>query len=481
MSARELPARPNVEQFRKQAKSLLKESRAGDAEALRRMQADQRHPARLILAQAQFAIAREHGFESWPKFVKQIERLQGQQSPAAVWRRAEKAVISGDVGTLERLLRDHEDILRNQRPQSSWLGVLSPDYGAGDARAIIVSTHDFDTWERFAAHREAIKDGHSPIARFEAAVDAIVEGDSATLERLLQRHPELVRARSTRKHRSMLLHYVGANGVEGFRQRTPKNAVQIAGMLLSAGADVDAVADMYGGATPLGLVATSIHPKLAGLQEAVIDILLAHGARLDHPGAAGNAHSLVIGCLANGRPEAAEYLVSRGAPLDLEGAAGVGRLDVVRSFFDADGALKPTATIEQMRKGFARACSYGRTNVVEFLLDHGMDVAARGNDGVWIQTSGLHVAAFGGHVDTVKALLKRHAPVDVKDETYGTTPLRWALYAWGYEPGSTPPERHLQVVALLVAAGSKVQPDWLTEEPIRADPKMIAALGLDQT
>jgi len=38
-------------------------------------------------------------------------------------------------------------------------------------------------------------------------------------------------------------------------------------------------------------------------------------------------------CLANGRPEAAEYLASRGAPVDFESAAGVGRLDVVQSFF----------------------------------------------------------------------------------------------------------------------------------------------------
>jgi ankyrin repeat protein len=476
MCARQFPARPNLEQFRKQAKDLLKASRAGDPEALRRMHEHQRKSAKPTLADAQFAIAREYGFESWPKFVKHIEGLPGGHSPAAIWRRAENAVVSGDAATLEQLLRDHEEMLRHQRPHSSWLGGLSPDYRAGDARDIIASTHHFETWEQFTAHAEAVKDPNSPIARFESAVDAIVNGDSSTLERLLHRDPELIRARSTRIHHSMLLHYIGANGVEGFRQRTPKNAVQVAEMLLNAGAEVDASADMYGGATTLGLVATSVHPKVAGQQQPLIDVLLAHGARLDHPSAAGHAHSLVNACLANGRPEAAEYLVSRGAPLDLEGAAGVGRLDIVKSFFNADGALKPTATTEQLNKGFAQACAYGRTNVVEFLLDHGMDVAARANDGVWVQTTGLHLAAFGGHVEAVRALLERHAPVDVTDETYGTTPLRWALYAWGYEPGRTPPERHLEVVALLVAAGSTVQPEWLTEEPIRADPKMLAIL-----
>ena len=37
--------------------------------------------------------------------------------------------------------------------------------------------------------------------------------------------------------------------------------------------------------------------------------------------------------LANGRMEAAELLAARCAPLDLEGASGVGRLDLVQSFF----------------------------------------------------------------------------------------------------------------------------------------------------
>ncbi len=133
-------------------------------------------------------------------------------------------------------------------------------------------------------------------------------------------------------------------------------------MLLKAGAEVDAVADMYGGgATTLGLVTTSIHPKVAGVLHALIDVLLAHGARIDARGS-GHGHPLVNGCLANGRDDAAEFLASRGAPLDLEGAAGVGRLDIVKSFFNPDGSLKETATMAQMKDGFTWACEYGRTS-----------------------------------------------------------------------------------------------------------------------
>jgi hypothetical protein len=85
-------------------------------------------------------------------------------------------------------------------------------------------------------------------------VEAVIHGDANRLAELLRKDPELVRARSTRvtphdppMHRSTLLHYVAANGVEGYRQKTPANAVQIARMLLEAGAEADALADMYGG------------------------------------------------------------------------------------------------------------------------------------------------------------------------------------------------------------------------------------------
>src|SRR5437660_1546362 len=79
---------------------------------------------------------------------------------------------------------------------------------------------------------------------------------------------ELVRARSTvvthhdpPMHRATLLHYIAANGVEGYRQKTPKNAVDVAKMLLNAGAEADALAGMYGGrCTTMSMLVSSCHP-----------------------------------------------------------------------------------------------------------------------------------------------------------------------------------------------------------------------------
>ena len=360
--------------------------------------------------------------------------------------------------------------------------LTSRDCALTAAQFVIARAHGFETWPIFAAHLEDLQKKESPVSMFEAAAEAIVAGDIPALERLLHEQPALIRARSTREHRAMLLHYAAANGVENYRQKTPHNAVAVTKALLAAGAEVDAEADMYGGGcTTLGLVATSVHPERAGVQNALMQILIDHGAQIDRPTAAGNNHSFVTGCLANGRGPAAEYLAARGARLDLEGAAGIGRLDLVKDYFDAEGRLKPVATTKQMEAAFAWACEYGRTDVVAFLLEHGLPIdAAVRHDG----QTGLHWAAIGGHADVVSLLLERHASIAVVDRTYQGTPLAWALHGWSDPPFGTARDRYYDVVAQLVRAGATVKPQWFDADAdhtafanaLRADTRMLAAL-----
>jgi len=335
----------------------------------------------------------------------------------------------------------------------------------------IAREHGFASWPKFAKHIEGLTRARSPISRFEKAVDAIVAGDAATLARLLREDPRLVRARSTREHDSTLLHYVSANGVEDFRQKTPRNIVAITRMLLDAGADVNAESTAYGGrSTAINLAATSIHPAIAGVQIELLQLLFERGARIDGRD--------VVSCLRNGRGPAAEYLAEQRVRLNLEGAAGVGRLDVVRTFFGADGRLKPPATHEQMADAFAAACGYGKTGVVEFLLERGMNVATKlKNHG----QTGLHGAAGGGFVDIVDLLLMWRAPVDARDDSFDATPLGWALYGWS--EGETPDPRadYPTVVERLVASGVPVKSEWLTRDDafgrkVRADARIYAAL-----
>jgi hypothetical protein len=166
--------------------------------------------------------------------------------------------------------------------------------------------------------------------------------------------------------------------------------------------------------------------------------------------------------------------------LDLEGAAGVGRLDVVKNFFNGDGSLKESANPEQVRSAFAWACQFGRTEVVEFLLDAGFVLATRlRHDG----QTGLHWAAYGGHAATVELLLGSGAPIDARDETYEGTALEWALYGWGEGAPEATRGDYYRVVALLVSAGATADPAWLAHpyreklgEKVQADARMLAAL-----
>src|SRR5262249_37025716 len=155
--------------------------------------------------------------------------------------------------------------------------------------------------------------------------------------------------------------------------------------------------------------------------------------------------------LHNGRPKAAEFLAAHGAHLGLETSAGVGWLDVVKSFFNTDGSLKPNATKRQMEAGFTGACMYDREEIVGFLVDEGVNMGAQGSEG----ETGLHWAVHAGNLEIVKLLLAHNAPLEVKN-IYGGTVLGQALWS----AFNAPKPKHLEVVETLIAAGAKLEPDW---------------------
>ena len=78
MPASTLPARPSLDQLRKQAKELLKSVRAGDAAASSRFGTFlPTLPERdaVTLADAQLVVAREYGFDNWPDLVHHVEMV----------------------------------------------------------------------------------------------------------------------------------------------------------------------------------------------------------------------------------------------------------------------------------------------------------------------------------------------------------------------------------------------------------------------
>src|SRR5688572_22475944 len=106
-------------------------------------------------------------------------------SRVSPWASAETAVVTGDVSALERLLRENPRLFKEERPPAYVPGGPNPHYAGTDARSIIAREHHFETFDEFAEHLDALSRKDSLVSRFESAVDAIVIGDSATLERVL--------------------------------------------------------------------------------------------------------------------------------------------------------------------------------------------------------------------------------------------------------------------------------------------------------
>ena len=407
----------------------------------------------------------EHAVQEWARrWVSALATVRDQEITVKIERD-----INRQAAHIERRWREWRD----KEPKS--------ECRLTDTQFFIAREHGFTSWPNFAAHIEALARAHSPVSDFEAAADAIVNGDATMLATLLRQRPDLVHQRSTRDHRSTLLHYVSANGIEDFRQKTPKNIVEITRMLLDAGADVNAESDAYsGGSTTLGLTATSIHPERAGVQIPLLELLLDRGSRMDQPSAAGNWHSVVAGCFANGQPGAARYLIGRGAPLDLESAAALGDLAFVQSCFDEQGGLKPPATERQMKSAFVYACGYGREPVVRYFLQRGIDV--RTDPDV---RSSLPWAVYGGRVEVIRLLLEAGADVNLRHAQDQVAPLEAALGAWAWSDDDADRETYYEVVRVLVAHGATLdtnrfkQDDRRQEiaEKVRADSRMLATLG----
>jgi ankyrin repeat protein len=296
-----------------------------------------------------------------------------------------------------------------------------------DARLTIARYYEFADWPSLIAYVEAVaRDG--PFFEFESAVEAVINGDLAWLEDALRRIPALVRARSSRlcfdpaaMHRATLLHYVAANGVEQCRQKTPPNAVEIARALLQAGAEPDALADMYGvECTTMSMLVSSDHPAKAGVQVALVELLLDFGAAIEGQGTRKWGAPLFT-ALAFGKSDAAQALAKRGARVGLPEAAGLGLMDDARR-------LLPLADAEARHRALALAAQHGHAEIVRLLLDAGENPNRYNPEGIHAHSTPLHQAALAGHEAVVRLLTDRGARLDIQDTVWRGTPLGWAVH-----------------------------------------------------
>lgn len=310
-----------------------------------------------------------------------------------------------------------------------------------DAQFLIAEAHGFENWAAFARHVGGDADRELADSEFERAADAVVTGDLDTLAALVRANPKLVHERSSRVHAATLLHYVAANGVEDFRQKTPPNAVAIARFLLDAGAKPDAIADTYGKdtlQTTMNLLVSSTHPAHAGLQSALVDALLDYGATLN---GVADDESPLLTALRFGYIAPAETLAHRGARVDsVVTAAALGRLDLVREMVIDAQTLSPRTKLvstawmripadprAHIELALAYACKFARADVALFLLGLGVNPTSADSD----RMTALHWAAANGMMTVVDELLRRGAPLEVLNAWQGTvldSTLHFALY-----------------------------------------------------
>lgn len=411
-----LPARPDLAQYRKRAKALVAAARSNDPDSVR----------------------------TWARdWLESLARHLDEPVTPFVRHSFDRA-----VGTITTRLAES----RNS----------GAAFTLADAQFLIAQAHGFDRWAAFAHHVESVaRAGHTG---FEAAADAVVDGDLATLTALVGREPGLVRARSTRVHRATLLHYVAANGVEDFRQKTPPNAVEIARFLLESGAEVDALAETYGGGTAqttMNLLVSSAHPADRGLQSLLVEVLLDFGAAIN--GIEDDGSPLMT-ALAFWYGGAAETLARRGARIDnVVAAAGVGREDLVRRFvidrdtlapevrgFETRWFRTPPEPRAHIELAFVTACHFGKEAIADYFLELGVDVAAKDKDDM----TPLHWAAASGMTGLVRRLIARGAPLEAKN-TWGGTVLDSTAYFASFMP--VPGVDYRSVMETLIAAGAEVE------------------------
>ena len=273
--------------------------------------------------------------------------------------------------------------------------------------------------------------------KFHPAVKAIQAGDVERLKKLVADDPSLPTSRSTRSHPTLLQ-------CVALETKDHPNARALAEVLVDAGAELN---------EPL-VAAGSI-----GNRE-VAELLLDRGAVIDGTG----GWSPLEEALYWNNQNVVALLLERGAKVqNLRTAAGVGRTDLIRNYFDDDDNLKPEAgkinwpwgnvdaiansnhpprgkqslsdrvnAWSQDRQGiinnaFVYACMHGHSEAAQLLLDKGAEINAVPG-GFDYAGTGLHYAALNGHRAMVEFLLDHGADKTVTDTKVGSTAAGWAEY-----------------------------------------------------
>lgn len=424
---RRLPEHPSLEQLRKQAKDLL---------ALR-----QKEQPAAALSEVQRELAREYGFESWPKLKAYVD--------GANIARLVELVKAGDleqVRALERARPElvHMDLAENNEHRAIHFAVLRRD--APMVRFLMEAGSD--ARKGIYPHRDATT---AYVLARDRGFDEIV----TIIEEEEQRRRELASCPNVTV--TPIQEQIAAAIRAG--ERTAAMA------LLESDASLIGACDRSG-SSPLHLAAEVADTEL-------VRWLLerrANPRKQDLHGRMPLDRAVLAADPRNDRaerfPAVARMLLYHGAPLTLRAAVALGELQQVRELLARDpGALRE---ITWSRGGLLSvAVNHNQRDTVELLLDLGADVDERTvvsevEEPVASWGTPLWFAALAGNYEIARLLLDRGADPNANVYASGW-PLRNAY--------DHPPLREL-----LLQRGAKVQPYMIAEQDDAA-----AALWLLET
>ena len=478
-----LPARPNLEQLRNQAKDLLKSLKSGDPVGLQRLQEYHPQPpktadASFSLSDAQLVIAREYGFATWPKLKEHVETARLETGDPM--EQLKQAFHANDAPRLRTLL---ERFPRFKAMLDEPIGPFdSPVITNVSSRemldVLLEAGADINAKSRWWAGGFGLLHGADPdLAKYAIERGATVDVHAAARLGLIEKLRELVAGNPA------LVHARGGDG------QTPlhfASTVEIARFLLDQGADIDA--------RDVDHESTAAQHMVRDRQEIVrllvqrgcqTDILLAaalgdaHLARkhLDadpgcihwrvsgeffpmiHPKSGGTIYQWTLGWHVSPHDVARQFghedvfrLLMERSPADVKLLAACWAADktAVKSLL-ADNANLVVNLSAANRRQIAHAARNNNLPAVRVMLAAGLPVDATGQH----NATPLHWAAFHGNAEMIREILHYHPPLELTDADFQATPLGWAIHGsingWYSRTGD-----YAATVELLLKAGAKL-------------------------
>jgi ankyrin repeat protein len=513
MPEKQLPSRPSLEQYKKQAKDLLHQSKTSAPEAVQRFRKYLPHQKlsrrNFSLTDAQLVIAREHGFESWPKFTRAIESAryqnsaEAQSNPVTAFIEAASVPRVGDhlSGTLDlaqTILAEHPEVGAHSIYTAAILGdeALVRRFVERDPASAARKGGPYD-WDAltclcfsrylrldksrsqgFLRTAQALLDAganpntgwfekdHQPKPTWESVLyGAAGLAQNADLTRLLLQRGGDPNDDETPYHVPESYDLSVLRVMLETRKFTPESLAMIL-LRKNDWHDLEGIKLMLAnGADPNRMTRwgyTALHQALRRDNSLeIVQAMLDHGADPLLRNLQNNQSGISMAAR-RGRSDVLLAMQLRGFATDLE---GVERLIAACAMNDVDSihALvkdDPTLVPQLLKEGgtlISEFAGNGNTDAVRHLLDLGVDVAACYKEGdpyfdIARDSTALHVAAWRSHPATVRLLIERGAPIDLPDGK-GRTPLSLAVRACvdSYWTHRRTPE---SVKALLLAGAS---------------------------